>query len=152
MVVLQFEAAGGRDRVQLMIRQVAEGTAGGGERIVEHIVGVVHTIGAEGGLEAALVERLVVRHQGQTLNEGFDLRPNVGEDGGVLRIALAEPMHHGATVVIVIRFGVDERVVRIYYLAAADDDDAHGAYRTALVVGCLEIYGCEVLHMSESVV
>ena len=66
VVVLHAEAAGGGDGLELVVGQTGELAAGDTKGVEELIVGIVHPIDAEDGLEAALVEGSVVGHKGQT--------------------------------------------------------------------------------------
>ena len=63
MVVLQLISAGCCDGLELMVGEpAAEMPSGSREGVVELIVGIVHLIDTEHGLEAALVETGVVRN------------------------------------------------------------------------------------------
>ena len=108
VVVLHAEAASSCNGLELMIRQVSELATGGAKGVVELIVGIVHPIDAEDGLEAAFVEGLVVCHKGQALDERLYLCPHVGEDGGVVCVGIAEAMHLLTPIVVVVRFGLNE--------------------------------------------
>ncbi len=50
--------------------------------VVKLIIWIVHLIATEGSLEATLVERFVVCHEGQTLNHWFYLSPYFREEWG----------------------------------------------------------------------
>ena len=50
---------------------------------VERIVGIVHLIHSEDGFQTALVEGLVVGHEGKTGNLGLYLLPYLGKDGSI---------------------------------------------------------------------
>ena len=71
------------------------------------------------------VERLVVCHEGQALDERFYLRPHLRENRCVVGVGTAESVHLRAPVVVVVRLGLDERVERIYDLAVTDNDYSH---------------------------
>lgn len=63
MVVQEVIAAGGGDGLELMVgKTAAEMLSGCCQGIVEFIVGIVHLIDPEYGLQASLVETGIVRH------------------------------------------------------------------------------------------
>ena len=63
MVVHEVIAAGGSDGLELMVRKTAAEVASGSrEGVVELIVGIVHLIDTEHGLEAPFVETGIVRN------------------------------------------------------------------------------------------
>ena len=82
MVVLQVKAAAGGSDIE-MVGLSGPAFARGDAGAMELVVGVVHLVDAEDGLQAVFVECLVVRHQGKARNERLDLFPDFGEDGGV---------------------------------------------------------------------
>ena len=84
MVVFHLETTCRGYGVKLVVGQVRELAARGPKGIKEQVVGVIHLIGAEDNLEAALVKGLVVSDQGQPLNEGFYLCPDVWKDGRII--------------------------------------------------------------------
>ena len=147
VVVAQVVAAAGGYNVEVVVA-ARPAFAGGHASAKEGVVGVIHLVRAEHGLQATLVEGLVVRHQGQSLDERLYLPPHGGEDGGLRCVGGAEAVHAAAPVVVVFGLGLDERVKPVGYLSAAHHHDAHGAHRRALVVGRFKVYGCEVLHVS----
>jgi hypothetical protein len=55
-------------------------------------------------------------------------------------------MNLGIPVAIIIRFGLDEGIERIYYLSVTHDDNTYAAYAGAFVVGGFKIYGGKVFH------
>ena len=111
---------------------------------MELVVGVVHLIHPECGFQAALVERLVVCHQGQAFDERLNPLPHFGENRSVLRISGTKAVYLTTPVVGVLRFGLDEGLELIHYLPTAHDHHANRANRRALVVGSLKIYRCEI--------
>ena len=63
MVVHEVISAGCGDGLELMVRKLAaEMTSGSRQGVVELVVGIVHLIDTEHGLEAPLVETGVVRN------------------------------------------------------------------------------------------
>lgn len=89
MMVHEVIAAGGCHCLQLVVWEtMPEVPAGGGEGVLEFVVGVVHLIYAERGLQATLVEAGVVCHQGKALDEWGNFLPHIGEHGcsvGIVR-------------------------------------------------------------------
>jgi hypothetical protein len=63
VVVLQLVATFGGYSVQLVVGQITELAAGGGEGVVELIIRVVRLIDTEYSFQAALIERLIVSHK-----------------------------------------------------------------------------------------
>ena len=55
-------------------------------------------------------------------------------------------MNFGVPIAIIIRFGLDEGIERIYYLSVSYDDYSHTTYTGSFVVGGFKIYGCKVFH------
>lgn len=140
-------SAGGGDGVQLVVGQTttemaARGPAGAEERIV----GVIHLIDAEHGLEAALVEGAVVRHERQTFDQRLNLPPNVGEHRRIVRVLVREPVNLLAEPRVVVGFGLDERVKRVGDDTSTHHHHTHAAHAAAVPVGGLEVYGCKVGH------
>ena len=114
---------------------------------MELVVGIIHLVGSEDGFQTTLIKRLIVRYQRKSFNQGFYLLPYLREDGSILRITLREPVNTGTTIFVVIGIWLNERVETIYYLSTTYNYNTYGANRTALIVGCLEIYRCEILYL-----
>ena len=149
VVVEEVVAAGGGDGGKPVVREpVAEEAPRGREGVAEHIVGIVHPVHAEHGLQAAFVKAAVVRHQGQPFDQGLDPGPYIREHGRVLRVFGAKPMDLPAEPHIVFGFGVDEAVERVHDLSAADDDHADAAHAGGAFVGGFEVDGGEVQHQN----
>ena len=147
VVVFHRTAAGGGHGMQLVVGQTAaEMAAGGPAGAEERIVGVVHLIDAEHGLEAALVEGTVVRHERQPFDQWLDLSPHDGEHGGIVRVLVRETVYLLAEPGVVVRLGLDERIERVGDDAAAHHHHTHAANAAALPVGGLEVYGGKVGH------
>ena len=136
----------GRYGLELMVWQQREIVPRSPQGVAERVVGIIHAVGSEGRLQTTLIEAGVVSHQRQTLDERFHLSPDIGEDGRVLSVSHRQAMDPRAPVSIVFGFGLDERIERVAELTIANDDDAHRANRTGIVVGGLEVYGGEVVH------
>ena len=115
---------------------------------MEFVVGIVHLITTEDGLQTALVKGFVVGHQGQALDERFYLCPDFREDWSFFRIIAGEAMYLGTPIIIVVGLGQYQGVEPVYNLTVPDDDYAHGADARPLVVGRLEVYCREVSHIS----
>ena len=63
VMILQIVSAESRNGIQPMVGCIGEDASGSHAGAVELIVGVVHTIEAEDGLQTRFVECLVVRHK-----------------------------------------------------------------------------------------
>ena len=142
------EAAGGGHGVELVVGQMGQATTRGGEGVEEDVVGVVHLIDLEGGAQAAFVEAGVVGHERQPFDERRNAGPNVGEDGSAVGVGARKAVRPDAPIRVVVGFGANERIKTIDHLSAAHDDHAHAASAAGLIVGRLEIYGCEVVHLN----
>ena len=80
VMILKVEAAGGGDRLELVVGEsAAEVAPGGGQRVEELVVRVIHLVDPEDGLEATFVEAGVVGHQREALNQRGDLFPDMGK-------------------------------------------------------------------------
>ena len=97
---------------------------------VELIVGIVHLIDAEDSLQTTFIKSLVVSYEREPGYLGFYLLPYVREDRSLFRISGAEAVHLTEPVVVILRFGLDERVELVYYLSATYYDNAYRAYRS----------------------
>ena len=87
MVVHEVIAAGCGDGLELMVRKPAsEMPSGSSEGVVELIVGIVHLIHSEHGLEASFVESGIVRHEGESFDERLNLLPDVWEYRCILSV------------------------------------------------------------------
>ena len=147
MVVDKVEAAGRRNRMELVIGQkfpevFACGTAGA----IELIVRVIHLVAAHYGLQAAFVKGAVVRHEGQALDERLNLFPNIRKHRCVLGVFLGDAMNNGVPIVVIIWLGLDEGIERVHELPFPNDHHAHATHAGALVVGGLKVYGGEIIH------
>lgn len=96
---------------------------------VELIVGIVHLIDAEDSLQTTFIKSLVVSYEREPCYLGFYLLPYIGEDRSHFRISGAEAVHLTAPVVVILRFGLDERVELVHYLSATYYDNTYRAYR-----------------------
>ena len=96
---------------------------------VELIVGIVHLIDAEDSLQATFIKSLVVSYEREPGYLGLYLLPYIGEDRSLFCIRGTQTMHLTASVVVILRFGLDERVELVHYLSATYYDNAYRAYR-----------------------
>jgi hypothetical protein len=75
---------------------------------VEFVVGIVHLVTAEHGLQTAFVESFVMGDEGQALNQRFYLLPYFREDWGLLSILTTKTMNLAAPIVIVVGFRLNQ--------------------------------------------
>ena len=144
MMVDKVESAGRRHGVQLVIGQyLSKVFSRSPTSTIELIIRVIHLIDAHHGLQATLVERAIVRHQRQALNERLDLSPDVWKHGRVLGVLLGDAMHERVPIQIIIRLWLNERIERVHKLAVANNHHADATHAAALVIGGLEVYGGE---------
>jgi hypothetical protein len=123
-----------------------EHPTGGAAGAIELVVGIVHLVHAEDGLEATLVEGAVVRHQWKTGYLRFYLFPYIREDGGLGGVSFRQPVYLGEAPQVPSRFGADKTVVVVCDDTIADNYYAYAAYAGALRVGYLKINGSEIFH------
>ena len=142
VVIGEVIAAGRSYGMQLVVGQaMAEMTAGCCQRIEKHIIRVVHLIHPEHLFQAAFIETAVMRNERKPFNHRGDLLPHMWEYRGAFRIFLGESVNLLAEPLIVLRFGVNQAVVRIHYLAITDDDHSNAADAGTTLIGALEVYG-----------
>ena len=148
MMMRKVEPAGGRYRLQLMVREgVPEMPSGCPQGVMEDIIGIIHAVYSEGSLEAALIEACIVGDKRQAFYLGSNLFPDKGEDGCVIGILGTQAVHLAAEPLVVLRFRMYEAVERIDDFSVAYDDDSYAADAAGLLVGRLEIYCGKVCHM-----
>ncbi len=141
-------AAGGRHGMQLVVRQLpSKMPPRGATGAIKLVVRIIHLIGLEHGLEAALIEGTIVGHQRQSGDAGRNLSPHFREGGGGVGIGVTEAVHFLTEPRIVVGRGPDERVEGVGDEAAAHHHHAHAAHTAALSVGGLKIYGGKVGHI-----
>ena len=147
MVVHEVISAGCGDGLELMVRKpAAEVTSGSREGVVELVVGIVHLIDTEHGLEASFVETGVVRNEGEALDERFNLLPDVWEYRCIFSILRSKTVYLPAEPLVVLRFGMDETVERVHNLPVTHYHHSDGAYAGGLLVRRLEINSCKISH------
>ena len=147
VVVGEVVAAGRGDGLELVVGEPPSiVTPGGGQRIVEFIVRIVHPVHAEHLLETAFVEGAVVGDEGEPLDQRFDLLPDIGKDRGILRVLRSQAMDLPAEPLVVLRLRMDQAVEPVHDLSVANDHDSHAAYAAGALVGRFEIDGCEIPH------
>ena len=140
-------AAGRRHGVQLVVGQPSPETSPRGTaRTVELVIRIVHLIDTEHRLETAFVERTVVRHEGQSLDQRLDLPPHFREHRRVVRVLVRQSVYLLTEPGVVVGLGLDERVERVGDETVAHDHHPHAAHAAALSVGGLEIDGGKILH------
>ena len=113
--------------------------AGGGQGIIKHIIGVIHPVHPENGLETTLVEAGVVRHQRESLNERINLLPDVREHRRILGVLRPQPVHPPAEPLIILRLRMDQAVEPVYNLPSADNHHPHAAHAGQLLVRRLKV-------------
>ena len=138
VMVLQVVAAAGSDDVEIVMAarpDFARSDAGA----IELIIGIIHLINAEDGFQTVLVEGFVMSHKRQAalavhavdafdavlLEQGFHLFPHEREDGRILGVFGAKPMHLSTPVVVIFWLGLDEGIKSIDNLSVANDDDTN---------------------------
>ena len=111
MVVDQIVAAGSCHGMQLVVgKQLSEMFARGAAGAVELIVRVIHLVAAHHGLQAAFVERAVVRHERQTLDKWLNLLPDVWKHRRILGVLFGDAVDEGVPIEVIIRLRLDEGI------------------------------------------
>ncbi len=146
MVVLHAESASLCNSLQLVVWQKRKHSSRHTKCIKELIVRIVHPIDTKHSFEATLVERSVVSHQRQTLNQRFYLSPNIWKNGSVVCVFVSQPMNSPTPIIVVVRLRLNEGIERIDNLAIPDDNDTHRTNRTPFIIGRLKIYRRKVSH------
>ena len=149
MVPCEVVSAGSRDSLELVVLEgPAEVPPGGGQSVMENIVGIVHPVDLENRLQTALVERAVVSDHGIDLQERFDLFPHLGEDRGILRVLGPQAVHLLAEPLVVLGLRMYERVEGIDDDVVPHDDDTHGTDARPLLVRGLEVQAVEIKQLT----
>ena len=147
MVVHEVISAGCCDGLELMVGEpAAEVTSGSREGVVELIVGIVHLIDTEHGLEAPFVETGVVRNEGEALDERFNLLPDVWEYRCIFGVFRPKSVNLLAEPLVVLRLGVDETVEGVHNLPVTHNHHSDGADAGRLLVCRLEVYCSKISH------
>ena len=147
VMVCKVIAASGGDGLELVVLELLPKMPSRcRQSVVEYIVRIVHLIDAEHLLEATFIKRAVVGDKRQSLDKRFNLLPDEGEDGRIFGVFRSQPMHLPAEPLVVIRLGMDQAVEPVHDLSATNDDYANAADAARALIGCLEIYRCEISH------
>ena len=93
-----------------------------------------------------LVDVLVVRHQGQALEQLGYFAPYLFEGGCIVGVFIVKPVDFGMPVVVVVRSRPDKGVELVHNLAVLDNDNAHTANGTVPVICRFEVDGYKILH------
>jgi hypothetical protein len=88
----------------------AEVSPGSSQRIMEHVVRIVHLIHPVDGLETAFVKAAVMSHQRKVSYEMSSFPPHLGEYRSVLSVILAKAVYAHAEPLVVVRFRMDKAV------------------------------------------
>ena len=147
MMLFQMEATLGGHGLKLMVGQIAERSTRRPKGAKELVVGIIHLIATEDGLQTCLVERLVVGNERQSFYQRLYLSPHLGKHGSLLSIVSRKTMHPTTCIIIIVRFGLDERIEGIGDLAIPHNHHPNRTNACALVVGRLEVYCRKVSHL-----
>ena len=140
VVICEFVAADGGDRLELMVRKViAKVPSGRRQGVEKNVVWIIHLVYLECGFQASFVEAGVVRHKRQALDPGRYLLPYVGEHWCIVSVLRPQSVHLPAEPLVVLRLGMDEAVEGVHNLPSTYDHHAHAAYAAGLLVGRLEV-------------
>ena len=86
--------------MELMVGQLWKSTAGSHTGAVEFVIGIVHLVTAEHGLQTAFVESFVMGNEGQALNQRFYLLPYFWEYWGFFSVLTRKTMNLAAPIII----------------------------------------------------
>ncbi len=147
VMVCKVIAASGGDGLELVVRELLPKMSSRcRQRVIEFIVRIVHLINAEDLFETAFIKWTVVGDQRQPLDKRFNLLPDEGEDGRIFGVFRSQPMHLPAEPLVVLWLRMDQAVEPVNDLSIAHDDNTDAADAARALIGCLEIYRCEISH------
>ena len=150
MMLFQTITTLGGHGLQLVVGQIAERLTRRPKGAKELVVGIIHLIASEDGFQTPLVERLVVGNERQSFYQRLYLSPHLGKNGCLLSIVSRKTMHPTTCIIIIIRFGLDERIEGIGDLAIPHNHHPNRTNACALVVGRLEVYCRKVSHLMDA--
>ena len=147
-VLQQVIAACGGDGLQLMVGQtLAESLSGCAAGAAERVVGVVHAVNTEHGLEASFVEGAVVGYEGKSLDKRLYVGPYIGKHPRSVSIFICESVYACIEAAVIIGFGAYQAVIPVCNLAVAYNDYAYAAHARRILIGCLEVNCRKVFHL-----
>jgi len=85
-------------------------------------------------------------YERETLNQWFNLGPDIGKEWGCVGIFVCQPMYSRVPIIIVVRFGLNERIVGVDHFTTTYDYHTYRAYTRRFVVSSFEVDGSKVLH------
>ena len=151
VMMLQIEAAGRGDRMQLVVGQpLSEDAARGPAGAQKTVSGIGHAVEVENGPQAPLVEGRVVRDERKPLDARRHLPPDLLEIGRILRIGGRQSVNRRRETAVIVRARVDQAVEGIANLTAAHDDHTDRADARPAAVGRFEIDGCKIGHCRDT--
>ena len=140
MMAGKIVPAGGGDRLELMVGKGSpEVKSGGRQGIMEDIVGIIHPVDPKDRFQTALIKDAVMGHHRVSFQQWFNLRPDLREDGRVLRVLGPQAVNLLAEPLVVLGLRVDERVEGVHDDVVADDDNTDGAHAGSLLIRRLEV-------------
>ena len=131
--------------MKLMVLGFRKSTTGGPQSIIECIIGIIHAIATEDGLEAALVERFVVCNQWKPFYQRYYLRPDLRKNRSIVGIFAAESMHPCTEIGIIIGLRLNEGIEGVHDFAVTYYDHPHATDTRPLAIGGFKINRCKVL-------
>ena len=147
-MVPQVETAILCNRLQLMVGQLFTQLALCSPASAEEfITRIIHAVFAEHRLKAALVERTVMGNERKSLYFRLYLLPYVGEGQGVLDILHGETVHSRCEIGKEVGAGKYKAVETVGHDAVPHHHDSHAAHAGTVLVGCLKINSCKVVHV-----
>ena len=147
MVIGQVIAAHRRHSLELVVRQTAaEVPPGGRKSVIELIIRIIHLIHLEYLLQAAFIERAVMRPKRKALYHRRYLLPHVRKHWSIIRIFLGEPVHPLTEPLLVFRLRVNQAIESIHNPTPTNDYHSNAAHAGAAFVGGLEINCRKVFH------
>lgn len=135
--------------MKAMIGSKRESTARCYTCAIEGVIWIIHLITAKNRFQATLIKGLVVGHQRQTFYKRFYLSPYFGEYRSLVGVGLCQSVYPCIPIKIIIRFWMDERIVRIHHLTTTHHNNTYAAHAGSLIVSGLEIYRCKIIHAAK---
>ena len=146
MMAGEVVAAQGGNGLQLMVGGMGENPAGYSQRIVKHVAGIVHLIAPHHSLQASRIERGIVGHKRQSLNERRNAGPYIRKERSAVGVAMVKAVNALAEPTVIVGLRLNKGLKTLGDLTLANYDHPHTAHAGAGAIGGLKVYGCKVFH------
>ena len=145
MMAGEVVAAQGGNGLQLMVGRMGENPSGDAQRVIKHVAGIVHPVTPHHGLQASRIERGIVGHKRQSLDERRNVGPYIGKERSAVGVAMVKAVHALAEPAVIVGLRLDKGIKTLGDLTPAHYDHPHTAHAGAGTIGGLKVYGCKVI-------